>query len=177
MAATKMIFAGTGGQGVVLIGQMVSYAALYEDKQTTFFPSYGPEMRGGTANSTVIVSDKPIASPTVFEADCVIAMTLPSMVKFEKIVKPGGVILLNTTAIDKTPERTDIRVLEIPAAKIARELGDVRAANMVMLGAAIRATNVVSQATIEKVMREHAFTGAKAASIPLNVKAFEYFKG
>ena len=176
MAANKLFFAGSGGQGVILMGQMVTFAAMFEDKETTYYPSYGPEMRGGTANCTVIVSDKDVACPLIFEADCVVAMNLPSLIKFESLVKPGGTLLLNSSIVDRTPTRTDIRVLEVPTTEIARDLGNIKCANMVMLGAAIRATDVVKQETIERVMREKAFTGKKAAMMDLNIKAYEYFK-
>ena len=99
MSTHKMFFAGSGGQGIMLMGQMVGSAAIHEDKEATFFPSYGPEMRGGTANCTVIVSDKPISSPLIFESDCVVAMTLPSLLKFEPTLKPGGVLLVNKSII------------------------------------------------------------------------------
>jgi 2-oxoglutarate ferredoxin oxidoreductase subunit gamma len=103
-------------------------------------------------------------------------MNLPSMLKFEQMVKPGGFMLVNTSIIDKKATRTDITVLEIPTLEIARELGNAKAANMVMLGAAIRATDVVTQAAIEEVMHKKAFTGKKAAMIGLNIQAFESFK-
>ncbi|MDR2501904.1 MAG: 2-oxoacid:acceptor oxidoreductase family protein [Oscillospiraceae bacterium] len=176
MSAAKLFFAGSGGQGIILMGQMVTYAAMFEGKNTTYYPSYGPEMRGGTANCTVIVSDREVASPIIYETDCLIAMNLPSLLKFESMVKPGGVLLVNTSIIDAKPARTDIRVLEVPTTELSRELGNPRGANMIMLGAAIRATGVVNQAAIERVMREKAFTGKKAETIPANIKCFEYFK-
>ncbi|MDR0861833.1 MAG: 2-oxoacid:acceptor oxidoreductase family protein [Oscillospiraceae bacterium] len=176
MSTTKLFFAGSGGQGIILMGQMVTYAAMYEDYETMYYPSYGPEMRGGTANCTVIVSDKPVSSPLIYDADCVVAMNLPSLLKFESMVKPGGVLLINSSIIDRKATREDIRVLEVPTMEIAKEIGNPRGANMVMLGAAIRATGVVSQEKIEKVMREKAFTGKKAPTIPLNIVAFESFK-
>ncbi|NLB29047.1 MAG: 2-oxoacid:ferredoxin oxidoreductase subunit gamma [Clostridiales bacterium] len=176
MATSKMFFAGSGGQGVILMGQMVTFAAMFENKATTYYPSYGPEMRGGTANCTVIVSDREVSCPLIFEADCVIAMNLPSLIKFESLVKPGGTLLINSSIVDRSATRTDIRVLEIPTTEIARdEIGNVKCANMVMLGAAIRATDVVKQETIERVMREKAFTGKKAEMIDLNIKAYEYY--
>jgi 2-oxoglutarate ferredoxin oxidoreductase subunit gamma len=176
MAATKLFFAGSGGQGIILMGQMITYAAMFEDKATTYYPSYGPEMRGGTANCTVVVSDKAVSCPLIYEADCVVAMNLPSLLKFEAMVKPGGALLLNTSIIDRKATRDDIRVYEVPVNEIARELGNAKVANMVMLGAFVRATRVVAQPTIERVMREKAFTGKKAAMIPLNIQAYEYFK-
>jgi 2-oxoglutarate ferredoxin oxidoreductase subunit gamma len=176
MSTTKLFFAGSGGQGIILMGQMVTYAAMYEDLSTTYYPSYGPEMRGGTANCTVIVSDKDVSSPLIYEADCVVAMNLPSLIKFESLVKPGGTLLINSSIIDRKATRDDITVLEVPTLEMAKEIGNPRGANMVMLGAAVRATNVVKQATIEKVMREKAFTGKKASTIPLNIQAFESFR-
>jgi 2-oxoglutarate ferredoxin oxidoreductase subunit gamma len=176
MATTKLFFAGSGGQGIILMGQMVTYAAMYENKATTYYPSYGPEMRGGTANCTVVVSDKDVSCPLIFEADCLIAMNLPSLLKFESMVKPGGTMLVNASIIEQKATRSDINVLYVPVSEIAKEIGNPRGANMVMLGAAVRATDVVSQATIEKVMREKAFTGKKAETIPLNIKAFESYK-
>ncbi|MDR1328447.1 MAG: 2-oxoacid:acceptor oxidoreductase family protein [Oscillospiraceae bacterium] len=175
MSSQKLFFAGSGGQGIILMGQMVTYAAMFEDKQTTYYPSYGPEMRGGTANCTVIVSDKAVSSPLIYEADCLIAMNLPSLLKFESIVKPGGIMLLNSSIISEKASRSDIRVYYVPTLDVARELGAPKSANMVMLGAAVRATNVVKRETVERVMREKAFTGKKADTIPLNLKAFESF--
>ena len=108
MSTYKLFFAGSGGQGILLMGQAVTYAAMYEDLEATFMPSYGPEMRGGTANCTVCVSDKPISCPLIYEADAVVAMNLPSLIKFEPLVRPGGVIFRNTEIIDQSITRTDI---------------------------------------------------------------------
>ena len=171
----KMFFAGSGGQGIMLMGQMVASAAILEDKSTTFFPSYGPEMRGGTANCTVIVSDKTISNPIIFESDCVTAMNLPSMLKFEPTLKPGGVLLLNKSIIHQDAKRNDIKVYEIAANDIAAELGNPRIANMIMLGAFVRTTNIVSAATIEKVIHD-TFGGKGADLVDINLKAFHYWK-
>ena len=175
MSTKKMFFAGTGGMGVLLMGQMVGSAAILEDKAVTFFPSYGPEMRGGTANCTVIVSDKPISSPLIFEADVVVAMTTPSMLKFEPMLKPGGILLLNKSLIQQSPKRSDITVFEVAATDLAQELGEVRAANIVMLGAFVRTTNVVTEANVEKVIHD-IFGGKNAKLIDINMKAFSYWK-
>jgi len=171
MSTSKMFFAGYGGQGVMLTGQMVASAAILEDKATTFFPSYGPEMRGGTANCTVIVSDKPISSPLIFESDCVLAMNLPSMIKFEPTLKPGGVLLLNKSLIHQEAKRSDVTVYEIPANELAAELGNPRVANMIMLGALVRATKIVSSNTMEKVIHD-TFGAKKAELVDINLKAF-----
>jgi len=170
-----MFFAGSGGQGVLLMGQMVTYAAMLEDKSSTFFPSYGPEMRGGTANCTVVVSDKTVSCPLIFESDCVVAMNLPSMIKFEPTLKPGGLLLLNKSIIHQEPKRDDISVLNIPANDLALELGNPRVANMIMLGAFVRASGVVSPETVVKVIRE-TFGEKKAALIDINIQAFELWQ-
>jgi len=171
MATYKMFFAGTGGQGIMLMGQMVASAAIHEDKDTTFFPSYGPEMRGGTANCTVIVSDKPISSPLIFESDCVVAMNLPSMLKFESTLKSGGTMLLNKSLIHQEAKRSDITVYDVPVSDLAHDLGDPRVANMIMLGAFVRTTNIVSASELEKVIHE-VFGEKKAEMVDLNLKAF-----
>ena len=166
-----MFFAGSGGQGIMLMGQMVASAAILEDKATTFFPSYGPEMRGGTANCTVIVSDKPISSPLIFESDCVVAMNLPSMIKFEPTLKAGGTLLLNKSLVHQDAKRSDITVHAIPVTDLAHDLGDNRVANMIMLGAFVRTTGIVSSEMLEKVIQDT--FGAKSAElVELNLKAF-----
>ena len=169
-----MFFAGSGGQGILLMGQMVASAAILEDKSTTFFPSYGPEMRGGTANCTVIVSDKPISSPLIFESDCVVAMNLPSMLKFEPTLKPGGILLLNKSIIHQAAKRDDITVYEIPANDLAHDLGNPLVANMIMLGAFARTSNIVSADTLEQVIR-NTFSAKKAELVDLNLKAFNHW--
>ena len=175
MGIYKMFFAGSGGQGVLLMGQMITHAAMLEDKSSTFFPSYGPEMRGGTANCTVVVSDKTVSCPLIFEADYVVAMNLPSLTKFEPLVKPGGIMLLNSSTINQKHTRSDITVYEVAANSLAEELGNPRVANMIMLGAFVRATNVVSESSIEKVIAQT--IGAKKAELhELNMKAFELWK-
>ena len=175
MSTSKMFFAGSGGQGIMLMGQMVASAAILEDKATTFFPSYGPEMRGGTANCTVIVSDKPISSPLIFESDCVVAMNLPSMLKFEPTLKPGGVLLVNESLVHQEAKRSDITVYKIPVSDLAHDLGDNRVANMIMLGAFVRTTNIVSSSMLEKVIQD-TFGAKKAELVELNLKAFNLWK-
>jgi 2-oxoglutarate ferredoxin oxidoreductase subunit gamma len=175
MSTTKLFFAGSGGQGILLMGQMITYSAMLEDRNATYMPSYGPEMRGGTANCTVVVSDKPVGCPMIYEADAVVVMNLPSLLKFEPLVKPGGVLLVNTSIVTQPAKRTDIRVLNIPVNEIAMELGNTKVGNMVMLGALVRATNVVTEASIKKMMLK-TFTGEKAKLNELNDKAFAYYK-
>lgn len=175
MSTTKLFFAGSGGQGILLMGQMITYAAMLEDKSSTFLPSYGPEMRGGTANCTVVVSDKPVSCPLIYEADAIVVMNLPSLIKFEPMVKPGGVLLVNSSIIDQPAKRTDIKVVNVPVNEIAKELGNLKVANIVMLGALVRSTNVVSEKSVEAVMHK-TFTGSKAKLIDINMKALTYSK-
>lgn len=171
MSTKKIFIAGFGGQGVLLIGQMLSYAAMYEGKEVTWMPSYGPEMRGGTANCTVCVSDAPIASPLVTECDVLIAMNGPSLEKFESMVVPGGAIFVNTSVVTIRPTRTDVSIYDVDCIKIAEEqVGNGKTANMVMLGAIIRKTDVVDLNIMDKVF-EKVMTGSKAKLIPSNKKA------
>lgn len=168
----NIIFAGFGGQGVLLAGQIIAYAGLAEGKNVSWLPSYGPEMRGGTANCNVVVSDEEVASPVVVEADCAVVMNRPSLEQFESAVKPGGVLILNSDLIEVEPTRTDITVYKVPANSLAEEAGSVKAANMVVLGAYNACAHVVDNKTIiqslEKLMGE-----SKKHLIPMNEKAME----
>ena len=128
---------------MVLMGTLLSYSAMVEGKHTTFFPSYGAEMRGGTANCSVVVSDDEIASPVVNRPDCVVAMNIASLEKFESRVRPGGVIFVNSSLIKRKVERDDVEEIRIPANDIAEELGSPRAANMVILGGILKKTGAV----------------------------------
>ena len=171
MSTYKMFFAGSGGQGVLLMGQIITYAAMLEGKEATFLPSYGPEMRGGTANCTVVVSDKPVSSPLIYEADIAVVMNRPSMDKFEPMVKAGGFMFYNESIIDRKPERTDIKSVAVDLAARCAALGNDKVANMVILGEVVRGTSVVQVDTVFKVF-EKVFSGRKAALIPLNKQAF-----
>lgn len=170
MTTHKLVLAGFGGQGVMLIGQMIAYAGMLEGKEVTWMPSYGPEMRGGTANCTVIVSDKKISSPIVTEATAVVVMNLPSLLKFEPLVKSGGQLFVNTSLVKENPFRDDIEIYNIDASKIARSLHHDKVSNMVVLGAIVNKTNVVKMESVEKVM-EKLFTGRKAQLLPFSKKA------
>ncbi len=136
MIHERILCAGFGGQGVMSIGQLLAYAGMLEDKHVTWLPSYGPEMRGGTAYCSVVVSDTPVGSPIVTaNATCAIVMNLPSLLKFESSVRPGGMLLVNSSLIGKSVDRRDIRVHGIFANELAVQCDMPRAANMVMLGA------------------------------------------
>ena len=138
----RYIFAGFGGQGMLLIGKFVAMACMLEGKHVSWLPSYGPEMRGGTANCSVIVSDEPIGSPMVHQADAIVAMNLPSLLKFESEVKPGGVLVVNASLIDRKVERDDIKAVYCDANHIAESVKNPKGANVAILGALMEATEV-----------------------------------
>jgi len=168
----RIIMAGFGGQGVMSMGQLLTYAGMIENKNVSWLPSYGPEMRGGTANCNVMVSDELIGSPIVTEATAAIVMNRPSLDKFEKDVIKGGNLLINSSLIDRKSERDDVNVYYIPANEIAVELGNAKAANMVMLGAYLELSNAVEVNSIIEAFKK-VFGESKANLIPLNQKALE----
>lgn len=173
MVMKKIVIAGFGGQGVLLIGQMLAYAAMYENREVTWMPSYGPEMRGGTANCTVVISDEPIASPLAGECDILAVMNGPSLDKFEETLATGGELFVNESMVPRRSGRNDITVHYVDCAGIASErLGSAKAANMVMLGAIVRKTGIVDMLTMEKVC-EAVFRGSKAQHIPMNQSALK----
>src|SRR5690554_2572418 len=167
-----IVIAGFGGQGVLGLGQMIAYAGMLEDKSVSWFPSYGPEQRGGTCNCSVVVSEEDIGSPIVTKPDAVIIMNSPSFDRFVPEVIPGGLVIYNSTLIDKKPERDDIRVVAIPANEIAEELGNARVANMVLLGSFLANTGLVNDASVEKSL-EQVLSERHHHLIPLNMKALE----
>ena len=152
---TEVIISGFGGQGTLYAGQVLAYAAMDEGKQVTWIPSYGPEMRGGTANCTVVVSDEEIGSPTVKHPKAVLALNLPSLDKYENMIAPGGCLVVNESMVNRKPERTDIRVVLLPANEIAREIGNERATNMVMLGALLANMDILPIEALEKALKNH----------------------
>jgi 2-oxoglutarate ferredoxin oxidoreductase subunit gamma len=166
-----LIIAGFGGQGVLLVGKMLAYAGMADGKEVSWLPSYGPEMRGGTCNCTVVIGDRPVSSPVVQHPRALLAMNLPSLDKFEPLVKSGGLIVLNTSLINRDPLRTDVRLVRVPANEIALELGNPRGANMVALGAYLGATHVVSLGAVENLVRE-TFAG-KPKVIEANLAALK----
>lgn len=168
---SEVIMAGFGGQGILLIGKMLAYAGMHEGKEVSWLPSYGPEMRGGTCNCTVVVSDKPVGSPVIRSPRVVLAMNLPSLEKFEPDIRPGGLLLINSSLINRGSEREDLTVIEVPANQIATELGNPRGANMVALGAYLGATDAVSLDEVITVIRET--FAAKPAVIDVNIEALQ----
>ncbi len=168
----EIIIAGFGGQGALLMGELIAYAGMTEGKQVSWLPSYGPEMRGGTANCSVIVSDEPVGSPVVTEADTVIVLNKPSLDKFERILKPGGKLLINSSLIDKKASREDVTAYYIPANEIATELGNAKVANVVMLGAYIAASGVVAKESVINAVA-HMLGERKAHLVPMNEQAYD----
>lgn len=168
----EIIISGFGGQGIVSSGIILGYAGLVENKNVTFFPSYGAEMRGGTANCSVVISTDPVASPIVANPDIVIIMNEPSLARFEPTLKPDGILFYNKTLIKSQPKRTDIMVIPVEANAIAEELGQGRIANMVMLGVLIKKTGLLKIETMKKAQRER-FSKATDEQLALNDKALE----
>ncbi len=166
----RVIMAGFGGQGVMSMGQLLTYAGMIEDKNVSWLPSYGPEMRGGTANCNVIVSSDPIGSPIITEATAAIVMNRPSLDKFEDDIVANGNLVINSSLINRKAEREDVNVYYVPANEIAVELGNSKVANMVMLGAYLELTKVVKTETIVEALKK-VFGERKAHLLPLNEKA------
>jgi 2-oxoglutarate ferredoxin oxidoreductase subunit gamma len=155
----EVIMSGFGGQGVMVMGQLITYAGMLENKHVTWIPSYGPEMRGGTANCSVIVSDEEIRSPVIEQADAGIVLNQPSYEKFLPKIKPGGVLIVNSSIIDTKTGRDDIKIIAIPAGEIANELGKANLANMVCLGALLPALQLVNRNSVDKAI--HSVVGKK----------------
>ena len=167
----EIIISGFGGQGVMSIGKNLVEAGMAEGFQVTWAPSYGPEMRGGTANCSVVLSDKPVGSPVFSFPTELIAMNGPSIDKFAPTVVSGGLVLVNSSVVSKKVERSDVKALYVPCEGIAYEVGNPKVANMVMLGAYVAATGALKPETIEAMIQEM-FAGPKAKFIPLNIDAF-----
>ena len=152
---TEIIIAGFGGQGVLFAGQVLAYAAMDTGKEVTWFPSYGPEMRGGTANCTIIIADEEIGSPVVRNPDAVIVLNLPSLDKFEPRIKSGGLLIANASLIDRDIERDDLQHVFIPANEKAEEIGDKRLTNMILLGALLQGLPVLKMDQVKQALEEH----------------------
>ncbi len=151
---TKILLAGFGGQGLLFAGKFLAYKGLLEDKQISWLPSYGPEMRGGTANCSVIISDEPIGSPIVSQPDILVAMNLPSLDKYESAVVPGGTILVESTLISRKVARTDVETFYVPATQMAIDMGAPTLANMILVGKLIREKQTVSYEGLEAALKK-----------------------
>lgn len=167
---TSIIIAGFGGQGVVLTGSVLAQACVIEGKNVTGMVSYGAEMRGGTANATVVISDDEIASPVVEKPNCGIILNQPSLNKFQDKMVRGALVILNSSLVDGPVARNDLDVVKVPATETADKLGNVRVANIVALGAFVNKSGILKMASVDKAL-EYIFTGRKAHLIEINKRA------
>ena len=169
---TQILIAGFGGQGVLFAGKFLAYKGLPEEKQVSWLPSYGPEMRGGTANCSVIISDMPVGSPIITNPDVLIAMNLPSLQKFVNDVVPGGKIIVDSTLIDAKVERTDVEVFYVPATQLAKDAGFSTLANMVLVGKVLKECGAVSFENNKQTF-ETFIPAKKAGLIDINCQALQ----
>lgn len=169
---TSIIIAGFGGQGVLFAGQLLAYAAMDTGRHVTWIPSYGPEMRGGTANCIVIISTEPIGAPIVARPDVAIVLNLPSFDKYEPLVKPGGLLVVNSSIIPQRSERNDIDVVYVAANAIAEEMGTVKMLNMAVLGAMLAQRPVLDLAVVEQALKDH-LPASKAHLIEANGRVIQ----
>lgn len=173
----EMIFAGFGGQGVLSMGTLLAYAAMKEGKEVSWMPSYGPEMRGGTANCMVNISDEPISSPIVSDYDVAVVLNQPSLNKFESRVKKGGILIWESTHIKEPPTRKDITVIPLPAVdKATNELKNVKVMNMLLLGALVKLTETVKKESLMIALKD-TLPERHHHLIPLNEKAINMGMG
>jgi 2-oxoglutarate ferredoxin oxidoreductase subunit gamma len=167
----KVVIAGFGGQGVMFLGKVLAYTGMDSDLELCWIPSYGPEMRGGTANCSVILSDEEIHSPVIDLADAAIVMNMPAYEKFAPRVKPGGVLIVNSSLADVQEHRDDITVVKVPATDLANELGSPKIGNMICLGALLPHLTLVDQNKIEKVMKK--LTAKRPQLLDVNMTAIK----
>ena len=172
MSTTQILIAGFGGQGVLFAGKLLAYKGLVSDKQVSWLPSYGPEMRGGTANCSVIISYDPVGSPIVAKPDILVAMNLPSLEKYENDVVSGGIIIVDSTLISKKVEREDVTTYYIPATKIAKDEGFSTLANMILMGKLMKASDMLGFDGIEETVKK-VVPPKKANLIDINIKALK----
>ena len=172
MKTTQILLAGFGGQGVLFAGKFLAYKGLVQDKQVSWLPSYGPEMRGGTANCSVIISDTPVGSPIITNPDVLVAMNLPSLTKFVDTVVPGGKIIIDSTLIDAKVARSDVEVFYVPATQMAKDAGFSTLANMILAGKVLKETDAVTFDGNKETLE--AFIPAKKANlIDINCQALQ----
>jgi len=170
MSTKQMLFSGFGGQGILFAGKFIAYKGLMEEKQVSWLPSYGPEMRGGTASCSVIVSDEPVGSPIVSKPDVLVAMNLPSLDKFEATVAPGGMIFADSTLIERKVERTDVNVFYIPATQLASENGMATLANMIIVGKILKELGEYDEEKITDALKK-VISAKRADMLETNLKA------
>ncbi|MEG2086807.1 MAG: 2-oxoacid:acceptor oxidoreductase family protein [Angelakisella sp.] len=171
----NFVFAGFGGQGILFAGKVTAYTGMVDNREVSWLPSYGPEMRGGTANCSVCLSATPIGSPLVLSPNALVVMNGPSYDKFIDTVEPGGVVIIDSTLIEQTTLRTDITALYLPATKLAKDAGIPKLANLIMLGALVKATGFTTQASLEQAIQK-CVPAKKPELLELNLKAIELGK-
>lgn len=172
MTDYKIVCAGFGGQGILFLGKVVAYAGLMEGKEVSWLPSYGPEMRGGTANCSVCLSDEPIASPLVVAPNVLIAMNQPSLEKFIDAVEPGGIVVIDSTLVSCEKPREDVKLFAVPATELAEQNGLKGLANIILLGKLFHETGLVSMEGLEKGIRK-SVPARKQDLVPRNLEAIE----
>ena len=172
MAGIKMLFAGFGGQGILFSGKVVAYCGLIDDKEVSWLPSYGPEMRGGTANCSVCLDNRPIGSPLVTSPDVLVAMNGPSFDKFIDAVAPGGKVFIDSTLVDRTTARTDITLYPVPATQLTKDEELEGIANVILLGKVLGETGFASMDTVEKAL-DKCVPKSKAHLLPHNLRAIK----
>ncbi|MBE6728826.1 MAG: 2-oxoacid:ferredoxin oxidoreductase subunit gamma [Ruminococcaceae bacterium] len=172
MATTQFLFSGFGGQGILFAGKFMAYKGLIDDKQVSWLPSYGPEMRGGTASCSVIVSDEPVGSPIVSKPDVLIAMNLPSLDKYESTVAPGGMIFLDSTLIERKVLRDDVKVFYIPATKLASDNNMPTLANMIIVGKVLSKINDYEKESVDAALAK-VISAKRADMAEINRKAMQ----
>ena len=166
----KTVFSGFGGQGVLMMGYLLALAGMREDRHVTYLPAYGAEVRGGTANCTVVVSSEEIASPIASSPEYAVVMNYPSMLKYQNSVKANGIMFLNSDLIEERPSRPDLQIVEVPANSLAHELGNDRALNIVMIGAFVQKTGAVKLETMEAAVVE-VLSGKNKKVVEVNKRA------
>ena len=172
MSTVQFLFSGFGGQGILFAGKFIAYKGLIEDKQVSWLPSYGPEMRGGTASCGVIVGDEPVGSPIVTAPDVLVAMNLPSLDKYEASVAPGGIIFMDSALIERKVTRTDVTVYEIPATKLAGENGIPTLANMIIVGKILKVLNQFNKDDVGAALKK-VISAKHANMMEANYKAMQ----
>ena len=172
MSTRQFLFSGFGGQGILFAGKFLAYKGLTEEKQVSWLPSYGPEMRGGTASCSVILSDEPVGSPIVSKPDVLVAMNLPSLDKFENAVAPGGMIFYDSTLIERPVRRTDVTAIPVPATALAGENGIPTLANMILIGKILQELNDFEAASVDAALKK-VISAKHADMLEVNYKAMK----
>ena len=172
MSTKQMLLSGFGGQGILFAGKFLAYKGLTENKQVSWLPSYGPEMRGGTASCSVIVSDEPVGSPIISNPDILVAMNLPSLDRFEETVAPGGIILADSTLIERKVKRTDVTTYYVPATRLASENGFPTLANMILMGKLLSVLGAFDADTLN-VSLGKVISAKRADMLEVNRKAMQ----